>query len=116
MRDDIRDIKLKRLRELEKVAAQFGPHTEPGILVEIQDIYSMYPDTRRDTHRVVFSQLDYDFLMNTVAAALKRLTELEISVHADQDKRVLRQTVLNAWLTIITTILLLVVLLQVIHP
>ena len=116
MRDDIREIKLKRVKELEKQAALYGPLTDPGILVEIQDIYNQYPEARKSRTPFAYVELDYDFLMNTVAAALKRLTELEISVREDQGKRVLRQMGLNVWLTIITTILLLVVLLQVIHP
>lgn len=113
MSDEIRDIKLKRLHELEKQAAFHGPHTSPGVLVEIQDIYSQYPDLRQKTsfQRQMY-QLDYDFLMNTVAAGLKRLTELENAFVGDQNKRKLRQLIHDAWMLVITTLIFMVLLLQ----
>lgn len=100
---EVRDIELRRLAELEKRAAQFGPHTEPSVLIEIQDLHHKYPEIRqlnsgnRDT-------LDYDFLMNTVAAALQRLTELEQKFKNDGKARFTRQLIHDLWMVVITTI------------
>ncbi len=75
----VRDIDIKRLGELEKQAALFGPHTEPAILIEIQTLRDKYPDAPRAIQdwRRRDQELDFSFLMNTVAAALKRLSRVE---------------------------------------
>jgi hypothetical protein len=104
--DDIAAIELKRLGELEKQAALFGPQTEPAVLVEIQDLrhrHGISAGRRVRTDRTRES-LDYDFLMNTVAAALQRLTAVESHQTADGQKRGRRQMVLNIWLGAITAV------------
>lgn len=86
--DNVRQIELRRLEELRKQAALHGPNTEPAILIEIQELQSKYPDRNGDRTR---ASLDYDFLMNTVAAALVRFTRLEEHQKEESDARVARQ-------------------------
>ena len=79
---DIRAIELRRLHELEKQAAQVGPKTAPEILIEIQELHARYPDAPRVSQRrgaVDRTQLqsEFDYLLNTVAAALRRITNIE---------------------------------------
>ena len=82
--NDIRQIELRRLHELEKQAAQEGPKTDPAILIEIQDLHTRYPGTPRNGQRRgapdrTAMQTELDFVINTVAAALVRLTKIEQS-------------------------------------
>ncbi|MBK9943663.1 MAG: hypothetical protein IPP13_18810 [Kouleothrix sp.] len=99
----IRNMQLRRLNELELQAAQFGPHTDPGILIEIQEIYNQFPQFRNRAG-VDHARLDYDFLMNAVAAALQRLTLLEQSQESDKQRRRRRQLIQDLWMVAITTI------------
>jgi hypothetical protein len=94
--DDIRQIELRRLRELEKQAALYGPNTEPEILIEIQDLHFKYPneprgDQRRGTPDRTRAQSEFDYLLNTVAAALSRITHIEQRQSvADDDRQQLK--------------------------
>lgn len=99
---DIKRMEVRRLRELQLQAARDGPHTDPGVLIEIQELRNKYPDVRdvgRDN-----AQLDYDFLMNTVAAALQRLTLMEQRYQQDNRQRITRQFIHDLWMIAITTI------------
>lgn len=89
--DDIRAIELRRLHELEKQAALHGPKTAPEVLIEIQELHSRYPDAPRGQRRGASSQTrlqsEFDYLLNTVAAALRRITKIEQSqVSADETR------------------------------
>lgn len=90
--DSIRTIELRRLEELRKQAALHGPNTEPAILIEIQELQSKYPDRNGDRTR---ASLDYDFLMNTVAAALVRFTRMEERQAEESKARQERQAELD---------------------
>jgi hypothetical protein len=80
--DDIRAIELRRLHELEKKAALLGPNTPPEVLIEIQELHTKYPDAPRNGQRPGAAdrsraQSEIDFVMNAVAAALRRITGIE---------------------------------------
>lgn len=90
--DDIRAIELRRLHELEKQAAAHGPDTAPEILIEIQSLHSRYPGTPRNgTRHGAFErtavQSEFDYLLNTVAAALSRITIVEQRQEAAEANR-----------------------------
>jgi len=90
--DDIRAIELRRLRELEKQAALHGPNTEPATLIEIQDLHFKHPneprgDQRRGAPDRTRAQSEFDYLLNTVAAALSRITMVEQRQAAADDDR-----------------------------
>ena len=104
MRESIRDIELRRLQELEKQAAMHGPRTEPSILLEIQDLHHRYPETRVSDRGFYMASLDYDFLMNVVASALMRVTELEKQKIEDDKDRYKRQVIQDVWKILITII------------
>lgn len=90
--ESVRTIELRRLEELRKQAALHGPNTEPAILIEIQELQSKYPDRNGDRTR---ASLDYDFLMNTVAAALVRFTRMEEREAEESKARQARQAELD---------------------
>jgi hypothetical protein len=85
---EIEAIELRRLAELEKQAALYGPQTDPAILIEIAEkrtkyprpVYSGYSGVERRSN----AALDYEFLMNTVAASLQRVTAIEAMVTRTQ--------------------------------
>jgi hypothetical protein len=107
--DEIKRIELRRLAELEKQQALHGPQTDPAVLIEIQDLRNKYGTTQPTAYsapRRSNQALDYDFLMNTLAAALQRLTVIEQLVLGDQAKRPLHQAINMAWMIIITMLLL----------
>lgn len=98
MSDDVRTLEIRRLRELEKTAAQYGSQTDPAILIEIQDLRQKYRRSGRRNNAGTRAELEYEFLMNTVAAALRRLTAIEARLSHDDAERPHRQRVLNIWL------------------
>lgn len=83
---EIRDIELSRLAQLEKQAALFGPHTEPAILIEIQELRNRHGMATAPSYgrRRTDQMLDFDFLMNTVAQALQRITAVEVKQRASE--------------------------------
>lgn len=104
---EIKAIELRRLAELEKQAALFGPQTEPAILIEIADLRNKYPRGASAPAPYRSNQaLDYDFLMNTVAAALQRLTVIEQLVLGERAKRPFHQAINMAWMGLLTLLLL----------
>lgn len=109
MTDDARQIELRRLRELELRAAAEGPHTPPEVVIEIQDLRAKHGIWNgRAVQAGYRSSLDYEFLMNTVAAALMRLTRLEENIVSDRTERAKRQTALNIWLSLLTILMIVV--------
>lgn len=115
MRNNIRDIELRRLEELERQAALHGPRTEPSVLLEIQDLHHKYPETRQNDRGFYMASLDYDFLMNVVASALMRVTELEKDKIADKKDRLKRQVVQDVWKILITIICFLTLLMVLVY-
>ena len=97
-------MELRRLHELELQAAQYGPHTDPGVLIEIQELYTKHPEIRRERNAIDHERLDFDFLMNAVAAALQRLTALEDKYRQDARRRYTRQVIHDVWMVVITTL------------
>lgn len=115
MRSNIRDIELRRLEQLEKQAALHGPRTEPSILLEIQDLHHKYPETKQGNKGFYMASLDYDFLMITVAQALRRLTELEKEEMEDKKDRIKRQLVQDIWKILITIICFMTLLIVLVY-
>lgn len=106
---EIAAIEIRRLAELEKQAALYGPQTEPSVLIEIADLRNKYGRTTPNVtvaDRRSNAALDYEFLMNTVAAALQRLTIIEAIVLSEQSRRPLHQAINMAWMLTITFLLL----------
>lgn len=106
--EEVTRIELRRLAELEKQAALFGPQTEPAILIEIADLRNKYPRPSPiySAERRSNASLDYEFLMNVVAAALQRLTVIEGLVLGEMAKRPRHQAINMIWMTAITLLLL----------
>lgn len=107
--NEIKRIELRRLAELEKQAAMNGPQTEPSILIEIADLRNKYPRvvaSATHTERRSNAALDYEFMMNVVAAALQRLTVIEGIVMGEKEKRPRHQAINMVWMTAITLLLL----------
>lgn len=96
--NDIRAIELRRLHELERQAAQFGPKTDPAILIEIQELHTRYPGVPRNGQRQgaptrTSEQSEMEFVMNACAAALKRITLIEQRQDvADGDRQQIKDT------------------------
>lgn len=106
---EIAAIETRRLAELEKQAALYGPQTEPAVLIEIADLRNKYgrqAPSATVAERRTNAASDYEFLMNVVAAALQRLTVIEQLVLGDQAKRPYHQAVNMAWMLTITFLLL----------
>lgn len=111
MPESTRAIELRRLGELEKQAAMFGPNTDPAILIEIQDLHHKLRGDYSERRRYELANLDYDFLMNTVAAALLRLTHVENKMALDTKSRELRQLIHDVWMVVMTFMVFLMVFL-----
>jgi hypothetical protein len=105
MGESISQIETRRLLELQKQAAILGPHTDPSVLIEIQDLTRRNRGSTFIERRQLVNNLDYDFLMNVVAAALVRLGATENTL-----KR--RETILNVWMVTITILVLIMLVLQ----
>lgn len=107
---EIRQLELERLHKLEKQSAQFGPRTDPGVLIEIQELYNKYPEFRRARPG---NRRDHelDFLANAVAAGLQRLTALEQAHEKDLSRRLARQLVHDLWMVVMTALLFMTLLL-----
>lgn len=105
MEESIEEIENRRLTALQIQAATYGPHTDPAILIEIQDLSRKQHKTPRIERRQLINNLDYDFLMNVVAAALVRLGAVETALHK-------RELIRDLWMITITVIVFLTLLLQ----
>lgn len=109
------EIEDRRLKELEKQAAMFGPQTDPAILIQIQELTHRQRVSSGTTRRQFVNQLDYDFLMNVVAAALVRLNAVESLLSNNDRKRVLRQLIHDIWMVAITTMVFFILWLQIVY-
>jgi hypothetical protein len=105
MEESIQEIETRRLLALQAQAATFGPHTDPAILIEIQDLTRRNRGSTFIERRQLVNNLDYDFLMNVVAAALVRLGTAE-------DILKQRTTIQNLWMITITILVIFSLLLQ----
>jgi len=100
----VEEIEDLRLKELRKQAAIYGPQTDPAILIEIQYLSNRQSVNNPSPRRQFVNQLDYDFLMNVVAAALLRLGEVETNLSNNDRRRFIRQLIHDLWMVIITVI------------
>lgn len=111
----VEEIEDLRLKELRKQAATYGPQTDPAILIEIQELSHRQRASSGTPRRQFVNQLDYDFIMNVVAAGLIRLGVVEQALKNDDKKRVLRQFIHDFWMvamSIIVVVTLVLVLLK----
>ena len=115
MDDTVEEIETRRLLLLEQQAARYGPQTEPSILIEIQELKHKNRANSGVTRRQLVGGLDYDFLMNVVAAALVRLGAVEASLKNNDRSRYIRQLIHDAWMVTITVIVVLTLYLQLRH-
>lgn len=113
MDDTTEQIEIKRLRALERQAALYGPMTEPAILIEIQELKHKNRASSGLSRREMVGGLDYDFLMNVVAAALVRLGAVESSLTRNDRSRYTRQLVHDIWMVTITIMVFLSLLMAV---
>jgi hypothetical protein len=112
MDDTTEQIEIRRLRALEHQAALYGPLTEPHILIEIQDLKHKNRASSGLNRRDMVNGLDFDFLMNVVAAALVRLGEVETSLKNNDKSRHFRQLIHDLWMVAITTMVFLILWMQ----
>ncbi len=113
MDDTTEQIEIRRLRALERQAALYGPQTDPSILIEIQELKHKNRAFSGMSRRELVGGLDYDFLMNVVAAALVRLGAVEASLKKNDRQRHLRQLIHDIWMIVITIMVFLSLLLAI---
>jgi hypothetical protein len=101
--NDVRELELRRLHELELQAARYGPHTDPGIFIEIQELRTKYPYLRNGRSED-YGREEFLLLLNQVAGMLIRVTELEEAVSGSEHSRRTRQLVHDLWMIAITII------------
>jgi hypothetical protein len=96
----LREIYRKTLQSLEEQYALLGPHTPTNILIQMADLRNKLADHQTETRKTnsrrpgrARRDLDFDFLMSALAAALKRLTLLEEFVRE-------RQRTLHIWMAL----------------
>jgi hypothetical protein len=104
----------RRLDQLEQQAALYGPMTDPAILIEIADLKSKRRNSSSAERRQFVSGLDYQFLMDVVAAALVRLGRVESSLAQNDRKRLVRQLIHDLWMVAITTMIFILLWMQVV--
>jgi hypothetical protein len=108
----VEQIEQRRLEELQKQAALFGPQTDPAVLIEIQELCHKKTAGKAFRSPSAWLDLDYDFLMNVVAAALVRLGAVEQALKNDDKKRVLRQLIHDFWMVAMSVIVVITLILQ----
>ena len=108
----IEEIEDLRLKELRKQAAMFGPQTDPAVLIEIQELNNRQRTIARKQY---INQLDYDFIMNVVAAALVRLGAVEGNQQKDKSSRYWRQLIHDVWMVAITVGVVVILVLELSH-
>lgn len=101
--NQIRAMELRRLHELELQAAQYGPHTDPGVFIEIQELRTKYPHVRSDRNGE-YDRDEFLLLLNQVAGMLVRLTQLEQLFNSNNDQRKTRQLIHDLWMIVITVV------------
>lgn len=108
MAQSVEEAEKRRLEALQIQAATFGPHTDPAILIEIQELTRRNRGSTFIERRQLVNNLDYDFLMNVVSAALVRLNVMESSLH----KRAFIRDLWMIAISIMVFLILLIVLLK----
>ena len=106
---------VRRLEALEEQAALHGPLTEPAILIEIADLRNKRPTVRPLQRGGYVNELDFDLVRSTVAAALVRLGVIEANQAKDQASRWLRQSIHDAWMIVITVMVLASLIIAIIY-
>jgi hypothetical protein len=104
----VTEIESRRLDHLLEQAAAYGPHTDPSVLIEIQDLDRKRKRRPADDRRQLVNNLDYEFLMNVVAAALVRLGAVEKLLHK-------RELIRDLWMLVITIMMVLIMIMQLTH-
>lgn len=107
----VEEIEDRRLEVLRKQAAAHGPMTDPAVLIEIQELSNRRHNTGPMSRRQLVNQLDYDFLMNTLAAALVRLGQVEQNQNKDKENRHWRQLVHDLFMVFITVMIFVLLIL-----
>jgi len=110
MENSVEQIEAQRLERLEVQAAMHGPLTPPHILIEIQELKHKNRAHSGMTRRQLVGGLDYDFLMNVVAAALVRLGAVETSLKTNDRQRQIRQLIHDLWMVVITIMIFLLLI------
>lgn len=108
MDDRVPEIESRRLRALKEQAATYGPHTDPSVLIEIQDLDRKTRRGRPNDRRQLVNNLDYEFLMDVVAAALVRLGAVERHLHK-------RELIRDLWMIVITVLVFLTLIMQLVN-
>jgi hypothetical protein len=106
--DRVPELEARRLKVLREQAATYGPHTDPAILIEIQDLDRKRQRRPANDRRQLVNNLDYEFLMDVVAAALVRLGAVERLLHK-------RELIRDLWMILITIIVFLTMIMQLLH-
>jgi hypothetical protein len=108
MEDRVPEIESRRLRALREQAATYGPHTDPAVLIEIQDLGRKNKRRVPNDRRQLVNNLDYEFLMDVVAAALVRLGAVEKHLHK-------REFIRDLWMIIITLMVFSTLIIQIVR-
>ncbi len=115
MDDTTEQIEIRRLRLLERQAALHGPQTDPSVLIQIQELKHKHRASSGLSRRDLVNGLDFDFLMNVVSAALVRLGAVETSLRNNDKSRYLRQLIHDLWMVAITTMVFLILWMQLVN-
>lgn len=115
MQATVEEIEQRRLGQLEKQAALFGPQTEPSILIEIAELRNRAGPLRPLQRGGFVNELDFDLVRSTVASALIRLGVIEANQAKDLSRRYLRQLIHDLWMVAITTMVFLVLWMQLVN-
>lgn len=107
------EIEDRRLARLEQQAALYGPMTDPSILIEIAELKHKSHTASRPNRRQFVNSLDYDFIMNVVAAGLVRLGQVEQNLTNNDRSRYWRQLIHDLWMVVITILVFLTLLVQI---
>lgn len=105
------EIESRRLDHLEEQAALYGPQTDPSILIEIAELKHKARHTQPDGRRAFVTALDFQFVMDVVAAALVRLGAVETLLANNDNKRIIRQVIHDVWMCSITIIIFVILIL-----
>lgn len=106
----LREVKQRRLEALEIQAAELGNATPPHITTEMEQIkaglialtVAEVPEIQEDVKRVLRRYDQLDLVVQTLAGVVVRLTQQEQRSERDGAERIRRQTVLNAWLALLS--------------
>jgi hypothetical protein len=114
METSTEEIQGRRLDRLEQQAALFGPNTEPAILIEIAELRNKVRPTRGDQRGSFVNALDFDLVRSCVGAALIRIGVIESNQSSDKKSRWVRQLIHDLWMVAITTMVFLILWMQIV--